>query len=223
MFRLFLQTIDQSMKLNKIILSLSIFSIIFEDISAQTATVSSDVKPAETVEIDRSINPNVDTILKKSLPTVNIIDKGRTRTPEEEEAYQKLKRRVIKLYPYALMAKQIYETSAQATSSMSNKEKRTYLKTKEKELRVRFENEIRALYTTDGPVLVKLIHRETNKTTYELLRESKSWINCIIYQIAAKNHGYSLKDTYDLVKDADIENMVQLLKSEGQLPVYSGI
>ncbi len=223
MFRLFLQTIDQSMKLNKIILSLSIFSIIFEDISAQTATVSSDVKPAETVEIDRSINPNVDTILKKSLPTVNIIDKGRTRTPEEEEAYQKLKRRVIKLYPYALMAKQIYETSAQATSSMSNKEKRTYLKTKEKELRERFENEIRALYTTDGPVLVKLIHRETNKTTYELLRESKSWINCIIYQIAAKNHGYSLKDNYDLVKDADIENMVQLLKSEGQLPVYSGI
>ena len=223
MFRLFLQTIDQSMKLNKIILSLSIFSIIFQDISAQTATASSEVKPAETVEIDRSINPNVDTILKKSLPTVNIIDKGRTRTPEEEEAYQKLKRRVIKLYPYALMAKQIYETSAQATSSMSNKEKRTYLKTKEKELRERFENEIRALYTTDGPVLVKLIHRETNKTTYELLRESKSWINCIIYQIAAKNHGYSLKDTYDLVKDADIENMVQLLKSEGQLPVYSGI
>ena len=223
MFRLFLQTIDQSMKLNKIILSLSIFSIIFEDISAQTATVSSDVKPAETVEIDRSINPNVDTILKKSLPTVNIRDKGRTRTPEEEEAYQKLKRRVIKLYPYALIAKQIYETSAQATSSMSNKEKRTYLKTKEKELRERFENEIRALYTTDGPVLVKLIHRETNKTTYELLRESKSWINCIIYQMAAKNHGYSLKDTYDLVKDADIENMVQLLKSEGQLPVYSGI
>ena len=223
MFRLFLQTIDQSMKLNKIILSLSIFSNIFQDISAQTATASSEVKPAETVEIDRSINPNVDTILKKSLPTVNIIDKGRTRTPEEEEAYQKLKRRVIKLYPYALMAKQIYETSAQATSSMSNKEKRTYLKTKEKELRERFENEIRALYTTDGPVLVKLIHRETNKTTYELLRESKSWINCIIYQIAAKNHGYSLKDTYDLVKDADIENMVQLLKSEGQLPVYSGI
>lgn len=223
MFRLFLQTIDQNMKLNKIILSLSILTIFVLDISAQTATASSEVKPLETIEIDRSINPDVDTILKKSLPTVNITDKGRTRTPEEEEAYQKLKRRVIKLYPYALMAKQIYETSAQATSSMSNKEKRTFLKTKEKELRERFENEIKALYTTDGPVLVKLIHRETNKTTYELLRESKSWINCIIYQMAAKNHGYSLKDTHDPVKDADIENMVQLLKSEGQLPVYSGI
>jgi hypothetical protein len=191
--------------------------------SAQTTQGPAEVKLPETVEIDRSVNPNVDTILKKSLPQVDITERGTLRTPEEEEAYQKLKRRVIKLYPYALMAKQIYETSAQATSSMSNKEKRGYLKGKEKELRERFENEIKALYTTDGPVLVKLIHRETGKTTYELLRESKSWLNCMFYQFAAKNHGYSLKDTHDPLIDKDIENMVQLLKSEGQLPIYSGI
>jgi hypothetical protein len=193
------------------------------NVISQTLTNQAELKPIETVEIDRKINPDIDTILKKSLPQVTIIDKGQARTPEEEEAYQKLKRRVIKLYPYALMAKQIYETSAQATSSMSSKEKRSYLKGKEKELRERFENEIKALYTTDGPVLVKLIHRETNKTTYELLRESKSWVNCLFYQMAAKNHGYSLKDTHDPAIDKDIENMVQLLKSEGQLPVYSGI
>ncbi|MBL7789993.1 MAG: DUF4294 domain-containing protein [Chitinophagales bacterium] len=211
------------MKLNKIIISLAIFSIHSVQITAQSTPVQDEVKPAETIEIDRTINPHVDTVLKKSLPQVDITEKGNVRTPEEEEAYQKLKRRVIKLYPYALMAKQIYETSSQATSNMSNKEKRTYLKTKEKELRDRFENEIKALYTTDGPVLVKLIHRETGKTTYQLLRESKSWINCIFYQFAAKNHGYSLKDTFDPAIDKDIENMVQLLKSEGQLPVYSGI
>lgn len=211
------------MKLNKIIISLAIFSIHSVQITAQSTPVQDEVKPTETIEIDRTINPHVDTVLKKSLPQVDITEKGNVRTPEEEEAYQKLKRRVIKLYPYALMAKQIYETSSQATSNMSNKEKRTYLKTKEKELRDRFENEIKALYTTDGPVLVKLIHRETGKTTYQLLRESKSWINCIFYQFAAKNHGYSLKDTFDPAIDKDIENMVQLLKSEGQLPVYSGI
>lgn len=198
-------------------------TLIILNVSAQTTQDPAEVKLPETVEIDRSVNPNVDTILKKSLPQVDITQRGTLRTPEEEEAYQKLKRRVIKLYPYALMAKQIYETSAQATSNMSNKEKRSYLKTKEKELRDRFENEIKALYTTDGPVLVKLIHRETNKTTYELLRESKSWFNCVFYQFAAKNHGYSLKDTFDPIVDKDIENMVQLLKSEGQLPVYSGI
>jgi hypothetical protein len=223
--RLFLQFKMHYMTSKHFILILTWMSsaLFAEEIYSQTATNQAELKPIETVEIDRSINPAIDTILKKSLPQVNITDKGLSRTPEEEEAYQKLKRRVIKLYPYALMAKQIYETSAQATSNMSNKEKRTYLKGKEKELRERFENEIKALYTTDGPVLVKLIHRETNKTTYELLRESKSWINCLFYQMAAKNHGYSLKDTHDPLIDKDIENMVQLLKSEGQLPVYSGI
>jgi hypothetical protein len=221
--RLFLQYKIILMILQRITFVFTMISsmLISTGIYSQTSTNEAELKPAETVEIDRTINPNVDTVLKRSLPQVNIIDKGLTRT--QEEAYQKLKRRVIKLYPYALMAKQIYETSAQATSSMSNKEKRGYLKGKEKELRERFENEIKALYTTDGPVLVKLIHRETGKTTYELLRESKSWLNCMFYQFAAKNHGYSLKDTHDPIIDNDIENMVQLLKSEGQLPVYSGI
>lgn len=202
---------------------ITVFLFVSSQNWAQSAESTSDMKEPETIEVDRSLGLDVDTVLKKSLPQVNIIEKGNMRTPEEEEAYQKLKRRVIKLYPYALMAKQIYETSSQATSNMSNKEKRHFLKTKEKELRDRFENEIKALYTTDGPVLVKLIHRETGKTTYQLLRESKSWINCIFYQFAAKNYGYSLKDTFDPAIDKDIENMVQLLKSEGQLPIYSGI
>lgn len=165
---------------------------------------------------------NNDTLLYKSLRPVYITEKGARRTPQEEEEYQKLKRRVIKLYPYALMAKEIYETTNQNINSLeSNKEKRQFRKKKEQELRDRFENEIKALYTTDGPVLVKLIHRETGKTTYELLRESKSWINCMFYQMAAKRYGYSLKETFSPKIDKDIENMVQILKSEGQLPVYT--
>lgn len=202
-------------QLKKIFLLLAVFSYSIISSQENTATV-------EPIEINRAINPDVDTILHRTLPKVNILEKGRARTAEEEEAYQKLKRKVIKLYPYALLAKQIHETTNQNLNSLeSNRDKRKYRKEKEKELRDRFENEIKALYTTDGPVLVKLIHRETGKTTYELLRESKSWFNCTIYQIAAKNHGYSLKDTYDAIIDKDIENIVTLLKSEGQLPVYT--
>lgn len=163
---------------------------------------------------------NGDTLHKRIAPVI-ITDARPMRTPEEEEAYQKLKRKVIKLYPYALLAKQIYEeTNANLSTMETNKEKRKFKKQKEQELRDRFENEIKALYTTDGPVLVKLIHRETSKTTYELLRESKSWVNCIIYQMAAKSNGYSLKETYDPLIDTDIEGVVQILKSEGQLPIY---
>jgi hypothetical protein len=165
------------------------------------------------------LDPNGDT-LRKTTQAVIVKDLRPKRTALEEEAYQKMRRRIIKLYPYALLAKQIYEeTSANLNTLESNSEKRKFKKQKEQELRDRFENEIKALYTTDGPVLVKLIHRETNKTTYDLLRDNKSWFNCTLYQIAAKRNGYSLKDTYDPEMDRDIEGVVQILKSEGQLPI----
>ena len=206
--------LELNMKLKNIVLVFSL--LVITSLEGQDSMKSFDTT-LTTVSI---VAPNGDTLHKRIAPVI-VTDKRATRTPEEEEAYQKLKRKVIKLYPYALLAKQIYEeTNANMNSLESNKEKRKFKKQKEQELRDRFENEIKALYTTDGPVLVKLIHRETSKTTYELLRESKSWVNCIIYQMAAKNNGYSLKETYDPNVDTDIEGVVQILKSEGQLPIY---
>jgi hypothetical protein len=168
-----------------------------------------------------STAPKNDTLYYRRTSEVIIRDKMAVRSPAEQEAYLRLKQKVIKLYPYALLAKKIYDNSAQEMTKLeSNKEKRKFKKEKEKELRQRFENEIKGLYDTDGPVLVKLIHRETGKTCHELLKEIKGGFNVFFYQIVAKRYGYSLKETYDPEKDRDIENMVQILKSEGQLPIF---
>lgn len=205
------------MKINSVLRAfIIVYIVLFKlNVSAQTA-------PLDTTQTTISIvNEHGDTI-RRTTQAVIINEMKLARTPLEEENYQKLKRRVIKLYPYALLAKQIYEESqANMNNLESNKEKRKFRKAKEQELRDRFENEIKALYTTDGPVLVKLIHRETGKSTYDLLRESKSWFNCTIYQMAAKRHGYSLKETYDPILDKDIEGVVQVLTAEGQLPISS--
>jgi hypothetical protein len=175
------------------------------------------------IEISK-IDPNYnnDTLFKRRLNAVFIKDSIRIRTTQEEEAYQNLKRKIIKLYPYALMAKQVYVNSNNDLSLLEKKsEKRRLKKDKEKELRNRFENEIKGLYTSDGPILVKLIHRETGKTCHEIIREFKSGFNTFIYQMIAKRYGYSLKETFNPETDADIEHMVQFLKSEGQLPIFT--
>jgi hypothetical protein len=175
------------------------------------------------IEISK-IDPNYnnDTLYKRRLNAVFIKDSIRIRTTQEEEAYQNLKRKIIKLYPYALMAKQVYVNSNNDLSLLEKKsEKRRLKKEKEKELRNRFENEIKGLYTSDGPILVKLIHRETGKTCHEIIREFKSGFNTFIYQMIAKRYGYSLKETFNPETDADIEHMVQFLKSEGQLPIFT--
>lgn len=163
-----------------------------------------------------------DTIYKRRLNPVIIKDSIRTRSIQDEEAYQKLMRKIIKLYPYALMAKQVYINSTNEIDALEKKsEKRKLKKEKEKALRERFENEIKGLYTSDGPILVKLIHRETGKTCFEIIREFKSGFNTFFYQMIAKRYGYSLKDTFNPETDMDIENMVQFLKSEGQLPIFT--
>lgn len=186
---------------------------------AQTDSTKKDTSSLNTSPPIRT-SDNDPTLYHRTKEVV-VTDKKGVRTPEEEEAYQKLKRKVIKLYPYALLAKKVYESSQQTLSSMeSNSEKRKFMKAKEEELRNRFENEIKGLYTTDGPVLVKLIHRETGKTTFDILKDVKGGFKCFFYQFAAKRYGYSLKETYDPEKDIDIENMVQLLKSENQLPIF---
>jgi hypothetical protein len=70
--RLFLQYKLVFMILQRIVFVFTIISsmLISTGIYSQTSTNEAELKPAETVEIDRTINPNVDTILKKSLPNM---------------------------------------------------------------------------------------------------------------------------------------------------------
>ena len=160
-----------------------------------------------------------DTIYSKRLRQVDITDTKKVRTDAEEEAYQRLKRKVIRLYPYALMARQVnMDIHSNFDTFSTKKEKRKYKAATEKALRERFELELKNLYRSDGEVLVKLIHRETGLTTYQLVRQFKSGFNVWTYQIAAKTQGFSLKETYDFEKDKDIEGIIQFMQKEGSLP-----
>ncbi|MBK7959377.1 MAG: DUF4294 domain-containing protein [Bacteroidetes bacterium] len=171
------------------------------------------------IKAQAPIDSTLDTMYFKRLKKVEIIETRKVRTAIEEAEYQKLRRRVIKLYPYALMAKQIYvDLNNNMQVMQTKKEKRKYKKGKEAELRERFEAEIKNLYTTDGPVLVKLIYRETGHTTYDLIKELKTGFKAWIFQIAAKNNGYNLKDTYDPAVDVEIEGIIQSMQKDGTLP-----
>jgi hypothetical protein len=78
-----------------------------------------------------STAPKNDTLYYRRTSEVIIRDKMAVRSPAEQEAYQRLKQKVIKLYPYALLAKKIYENSSQEMSKLeSNKEKRKFKKEK---------------------------------------------------------------------------------------------
>ena len=121
-------------------------------------------------------------------------------SPEEIEArkqYLTLKRRVYRTYPYAKVASERLEILNRNLAKLkSKKEKKKFLKITEEYMENEFEARLKNLSRKDGQILVKLIHRQTGQTTYDLVKDLKSGWNAYWYGKAAKLYNIDLKTTY---------------------------
>lgn len=92
----------------------------------------------------------------------------------------------------------------------NDKDRRRYIKDMEKQVFAQYEGEISQLTITQGRLLIKLIDRETQNTSYELIKEYKGGINAAFWQGIARFFGTNLKEGYDpFGEDAVIEYIVQ--------------
>ena len=77
---------------------------------------------------------------------------------------------------------------------MSNKrDRKKYIKTREKELKKEFAEPLKELSVYQGRVLMKLINRQTGNNCYEIIKEYKGGFNARVYQTVAFVFGSSLK------------------------------
>ncbi len=91
------------------------------------------------------------------------------------------------------------------------------MKEQEQLLREEFEDDIRHLTIRQGRLLIKLIDRETDKTSYELIKELKGSFSAFFWQTVARFFGENLKDQYDPAQeDKYIEEIVHRIEN-GQL------
>ena len=80
-----------------------------------------------------------------------------------------------------------------------------------------FEKDLKKLTVSQGKMLVKLIDRECNKTTYEIIKNYKGNFSAFLWQGVAKIFGSNLKAEYDgSDKDKIIERVIILVEA-GQL------
>lgn len=121
-------------------------------------------------------------------------------SPEEIEARKQfliLKRRVYRTYPYARTASERLELLNQSLSRLkTRKEKKKFLKITEEYMENEFEARLKNLSRKDGQILVKLIHRQTGQTTYDLVKDLKSGWNAYWYGKAAKLYDIDINITY---------------------------
>jgi hypothetical protein len=96
-------------------------------------------------------------------------------------------------------------------------ERKKYLAHYEKEIFKRYEPELRKLTINQGRLLLKLIDRECNSTSYDLIKSYRGSVSAFFWQGIARIFGSNLKSEYDASGNDRIVERVILLVEAGQL------
>lgn len=153
-----------------------------------------------------------DTFPVVTLDEVTKEGKHRKRDAKEQERYSRLVRDVRKTLPYAKLAAfrmQLIENNLSLITD--EKAKSEYLKRSEESLRKQFEEQLKNLTVSQGKLLLKLIYRETGKTTYNIVQWYRGNGSAVFWQSLARLFGSNLKYEYDPVQEYEIENIIRHL------------
>ncbi len=133
----------------------------------------------------------------------------------ERLRYTRLLRNVKKVYPYAKLAGEKFKEYNKILLEEENEIRRNILmRQAEDELRASFEQELRRLTFSQGIILVKLIDRETQNTTYEILKEFRGVASAVFWQGIGRIFGYNLRTEYDAEgEDKMIEEIVLMIEA----------
>lgn len=149
-------------------------------------------------------------------------------SPRKFEKYKsewtRLRNAVYVTYPYAMVAgNTINDINKRLEGVTSRKERKEYIKTREKELRKQFTEPMKQLSVYQGKVLMKLINRQTGNNCYEIVKEFKGGVNARMYQTVAFFVGGNLKQDWDLKEkdDQQIEGFVKELERSWYGPAYN--
>jgi len=159
-----------------------------------------------------------DTIIISKVPEVEILD---FKDYDDKLRYFILKRKVLKVYPYALSAKVKLESIQKGLDSIpKRRHKKRYTKEVAKWVKEEYAEQLKNLTMSEGRILVKLIYRETQITSYQLVKSYRGRFNAFFWQTLAKFYENNLKTKYDPINEREdmlIEHIILQAKLEGRL------
>ncbi len=116
----------------------------------------------------------------------------------EKKYYLWLRKRVRDVWPYVRTAVREYNYVSDTIQFMDKRsDKKRFIKSRQKDLATQFENQLKNMSSSRGQILNKLIYKETNKTTYDIIKELRGGVNAFLYQAASGAFDIDLKQTFD--------------------------
>ncbi len=148
-----------------------------------------------------------------NLREIQILKKLKFTTNKERHYYLWFRRKVHNAYPYAKIATQKYTSLMKRLKKIkSPRRKKRYTKRVQKYLEKKFTEPLKKLTRTEGRILIKLIHRQTGRTAYDIVKEVRSGWKAFWYNTTASMFDLSLKDKYNpatVKEDFMIEDILQ--------------
>lgn len=129
--------------------------------------------------------------------------------------YKILKRRVIKTMPFAKMAAYKMKAMEDQLATIGNKrDRKKFIKKCENSLKTMYTQQLKNLTIGEGQVLMKLLHRETGKTSWEILKNYRGTAEAFFWQAFGSFWGHDLKQEFDPVLDYQIEHIIKIAHLE---------
>lgn len=162
-----------------------------------SADILSAQKPDSTL-IGIGIVTGTDTLIQRNIKEIWVYPPRQFKSPRYERQYWRLVQRVRKVLPYAKRADELLrQYEPQYVILKTDREKRKLIKKVEEELMAQYKEEFKKMSITDGKVLIKLIDRETGRTSYTLIKEFRGGFTAAFWQGIARIFGNNLKDEFD--------------------------
>ena len=203
-----------------------VFMVVSAAVTLAQAPVPTEVTPISGLQqvfkgkyhfIDQATG---DTVCMIVFNPITIYPRERFRNKKEERFYWRTVRDVRKTLPYAkLICSTLLETYEYLETFPTEKEKQDYLKQFEKEIFNQYKPVMKTFTRSQGKMLVKLINRETDQSSYNIVKAFLGTFRAGFWQTFGRFFGVNMKAGYHPEKnkeDAVIERICVRIET-GQL------
>jgi hypothetical protein len=182
-------------------------------IQSQIDSIKGLVLPVKSIRVQAIIYEG-DTIPYVTLEPISCYAERVFKNQRQKASWDRLKYNVKKVYPYAILAAAKLKEYDRILATLPEAEQKSFTKLAEKQLKDEFGKELENLSMTQGRILIKLIDRETGKTTYKLVKEMRGSFSAFMWQGVALMFDNNLKNEYDAEgDDKNIEQAIKLIEA----------
>lgn len=205
----------------RLFLTFTLLLIGFQPVSSQEptdddiATLGAALPPsAKLGEVVR----DGDTIQYMELNTIYVYPPKVFKTKREQHRYTRMVYDVKKVLPIAKDAnRMLIETYEYLQTLPTKKAQQEHMKRVEEAIKAEYTPRMKKLTLRQGKLLIKLIHRQCNSSSYEIIQAFLGPFKAGFYQAFAWVYGASLKKEFDRDgEDSDAERVINLVES-GQI------